>query len=387
MIIIGPLWFINFFLIIIFTIFISFIGLNKDNKIKYIPIKKTIVNNVKSDINNNIDFPSVLDRDIFNAMPVIPEEEKRPKIQPVKAFNIIEIPNPPEKIEKKSIHEDSENFLPPLQLTIKGTIITDNSRNNRVFIENNRTKDEKGYSIGDLIEDSQIVYIGKIKVIFIRSNGQQEIIFVNKASQYEDDKKNKILWNKIIEEDEEFNLIKIDLRLLEKKVHTIGHFLDELSLITYFEKDIPVGCQVGRGDKGSLADHLKLEAGDIIKSINHISVATQDSRIQIYESLFNLNDNKSIKIIVEIIRNNNIIVNNYEIYKSSYSFENSKKNFHNMGIDEEAYSLNRSINKKYIVESQINQGNNIKNNLDDIIDNDNIKNIEKGGKKNVLYRN
>jgi len=107
----------------------------------------------------------------------------------------------PSEIPLRFVDNKARDFLPPLQLNLHGTIINSNPKQNKAFIENAKNKEEKSYNLGEIIDDAQIIFIGKNKVIFIRSNGQQETLYSNKNSENEEDISSKIPWNKIIKKE------------------------------------------------------------------------------------------------------------------------------------------------------------------------------------------
>ena len=162
--------------------------------------------------------------------------------------------------------------------------------------ESIKTKEERSARLGDIVEDAQVVFIGKNKAVFIRANGQEETLYINSASAEEE----KLLslqtpWNKIIYKDND-EIYKINLSLLSKRTPSISHFLEELDIVTAFQGVIPIGCQIGTVPKESLAFSLGLETHDIIKKINNISVATPEERINIYEEIID-QENLEEKII------------------------------------------------------------------------------------------
>jgi len=279
----NSIWLVNFFLFITLGFSSLFLIFTKPKKLNFSLLKKNEFDENKEIINEIPEIQKIIDKDIFNAQPYIPEEENIPKFEPFYLINIYSIPNMPSEIPLRFVDNKARDFLPPLQLNLHGTIINSNPKQNKAFIENAKNKEEKSYNLGEIIDDAQIIFIGKNKVIFIRSNGQQETLYSNKNSENEEDISSKIPWNKIIKK--ENNQIKIDATLLSKRIKTLGNFLDELDLITFFENGLPKGCQIGYDKKDSLVNELDLKNGDIIISIDGILTAYGDSRVEIYKKL------------------------------------------------------------------------------------------------------
>ena len=91
----------------------------------------------------------------------------------------IPFPEPPaqQKIVIPAIIEPE--FLDPLQVTLKGIIVvSSNDSKNRAMIQDNKTMQEGTYKVGDLIQDAQLIRIFKNKIIFLRLNGQQEVLYL-----------------------------------------------------------------------------------------------------------------------------------------------------------------------------------------------------------------
>ena len=252
----GYLWFVNSIMLFIGVCSITFFFLFPPKTIVYKTIRANNVTEMKlPEVTKDLDTQSILSRDIFNALPVIPKAQAMPHVTPQPALQLLPNVRPPESIPVEDFEVEEEYLLPPLQISVKGTIITSNPRNNRVFLENNRTKEEKMYAIGDIVEDAQVVFIGKTKTSFVRSNGQQETIYLTPTAAKNDDSGYMYSWDKIItqfEDESGESIKKIDLRLLEKKTKSAAEFIDILDLVTYFKNNIPIGCLIGMQGSDSL---------------------------------------------------------------------------------------------------------------------------------------
>jgi type II secretory pathway component PulC len=381
MIVVGPLWFVNFSLVGFFIFVLSFLGFYRVDSVKVSLLKQSFSSTISD---KKIELPKldlIIEKDIFNTIPVILEEEKKPKIQFIPVMSVVQIPNPPAMIPVKDYINQEQDFLPPLQLAIKGTIISNNPKNNRAFIENVRSKEEKSYIVGDRIDDAQIVFIGKSKVIFVRANGQQESIYISKIIEEEEDAISKISWNNVVKSE---NGVKtIDLRLLINRINSVGAFLDELGLVTYFNKSIPIGCIVSSAGPDSLAYQLGLLEKDIITKIDNISTATQDLRISIYQKLLTQPYEKPIELDVDLIRNGNSMKLRYNLFMSTV--DAYRKNFSILNMDPSLIKQNRSNNKEQIIKEQV-KTSEIQGELEETINNQKMVLAEQGSKRYALYR-
>ena len=382
---IGPFWKINFFLITTLSISSLYLLFNIPKDINFSILKKNI-NFYDNKIENKIEsltLNSILEKDIFKAIPLIPEEELIYSFEPYKALKILQIPSIPNELEIIENYEQERDFLPPLQLNLKGTIISSNLKNNFAFIENIRSKEEKSYFIGDVIEDSQLIFIGKNKVVLIRSNGQQENLYINKNSENEEEIISRIPWKSIISIKE--NNIEIDATLLSKRVLSIGEFLDELDIVTFYENGNAIGCQIGNDSITSLVNALNLKSGDIILSIDNISTAYAESRVEIYKKLITEDYENSKNINVLILRDGKEILYKYNIFKSSE--ESFRKSIGILALSNSVINPTRSSNfDKLKIEKQIQKGHDVIGNLSLNFEKDEKKLIKKAGKKNVIER-
>lgn len=271
--------------------------------------------NAPSDLSK--DFSALVKRDILNTVTLPSVEETFQFFPAGEVVPLIPIPLAPDPIQMELPTKNEINFLPPLQVFVRGTIISSNPNQNKTFIENGRSHEEKGYSVGDIVEDAQIMFIGKDKVVFIRSNGQQESIYLHAAASIKNNEEEfrKSNWDVVVAEDE--NKIKrINVALIKERSQTVGHFINELDLATYFDKGIPVGCQIGANDtKGSLAHALGLKSGDLIISVNGIPTSTIDSRVMIYEQIMTHDyDLEEFVVEVSVMRSMQPLLFHYVLY-------------------------------------------------------------------------
>jgi type II secretory pathway component PulC len=193
-------------------------------------------------------------------------------------------------------------FLPPLGVTLKGivTVSYDDSKN-RAIIMDNKTNQEGVYKIGDMIEDSQLMRIFANKVVLVRSNGQQEVLYLREKDAKTDPMFAALSgWAEIIHEIRPGEYT-IDPALFADRVTSLAQFIDMLDLTTVYKKGQNVGCRIGTLEKDSLGLTLGLQSGDIIVRINSIPATDTAHRLKIYkEVLHAAGDAKPI--VVEYLR-------------------------------------------------------------------------------------
>ena len=192
-------------------------------------------------------------------------------------------------------------FLEPLQITLKGIIFTNNEMYNRAIIADNKTKQEKNYKVKDTIQDAQIIRILKNKVLLIRSNGQQEVLYLQEhdAQQHTGP----------VTKDQKAAIVKqidattyyVDPRAFVKQVPDLAHFINALDLTSVYHKGTNIGSRVGAIEPPSIGTLLGLMPEDIIVSIRDIPTITTAQRAAIYQDI--IKRTISDKIPVTLIRN------------------------------------------------------------------------------------
>lgn len=225
------------------------------------------------------------------------------KVEPEKpAHEEIVIPVPPHVEEAPAYKHGEAEFLPPLQIKLKGILLNSNALYSRAIIVNTKTKSEKLFKIGDLIEDATLIHIYKNKIALVRSNGQQEVLFLNEEMAqadpiYQGDR----VWATLITQVDE-STFNIDSRGFKKKIQTVAQILELLDITTAFDQGKCVGCRVGQITAGSFGALLGLQYEDVITSINNITTDTPNNRVKIYQAIKKAGGNQTIEI--SLTRNN-----------------------------------------------------------------------------------
>lgn len=234
----------------------------------------------------------IYDNDLFDtaSKPIAPEpakEKSRPEIQ---------VPLPPAPQTNAPKRSAAPEFLPPLSIKLKGVIFDANPLFSRAIVANSKTKDEKLYKIGDTIEDTTLIHLDKRKAVFIRSNGQQEILFVSDEDAQNDPVyQGDTLWPRIISRLNE-TTFGIDSKGFKKRIKNVAQILDLLDITTAFDKGKSLGCHVGQLIPHSLGETLGLRKGDIITKINDKEIKTPSQRVALYNEIINAGVNQTVSV-------------------------------------------------------------------------------------------
>lgn len=207
-----------------------------------------------------------------------------PRIAPTVEPTVPPIPDAPAAIPLKIPIEPEKVFIAPLAVNLKGVMYSyDKPDQSLAIIEFQDSKEEINYRVGQLINDAQILKMYPNKVIVVRSNGQQETLFLR------EDEAGKDL---AIETAKEISGIAVTLKNgyyhipVEKfvtYVKSLGQFIDLLGLTTVYQKGKSIGCRVGKADKDSLGIKLGFIRDDIIQQVDGLPVTDISSRVLVFD--------------------------------------------------------------------------------------------------------
>lgn len=204
-------------------------------------------------------------------------------------------------------------FLEPLQITLKGVITLSDEVDNVAIIQDSKTSATKNYRVGDKIEDAQLIRILSNKIILVRSNGQQETLYVNQYDAELDQQLHwRSNWSSVVQKKGENNYL-IDPHAFIQSVPNLAELIDKLNLITVYKKGKSIGCRVGILQPKSIGLALGLQPGDVIESINNIPATTTDSRFDIYQKIIAMDLGDTVE--VSLIRNQEELVISYTLYQ------------------------------------------------------------------------
>lgn len=236
-----------------------------------------------------INISKIYENDLFDTY--------QPEITAEQPTSLPTIPPPPPQIPITVPQEPKPQFLDPLNISLKGVfaILNDDSKN-RAIIADNKTNREAIYKVGDMIEDAQLVRIFSNKIILIRANGQQEVLYLREK----DAKTDPIYaamdnWKEVVQSIGTDNYI-INIHEFTHRVQTLGQFIDLLDLTTVYKAGKSTGCRVGQLAPQSLGTALGLVKGDIILKVNDTLVTDTSSRFAIFKQVTSLKPHDAITV-------------------------------------------------------------------------------------------
>ena len=301
-----PFWLANSTLLLLVVLAIAFIFFSRPKvppRISFEPAPD--LKPARQDI-AKIDLSKIYTNDLFDTykQPLPPPEE--PKL-------ITPMPQPPvPKLPSRPVTPPPK-FLEPLKINLRGIIVASDERMNIAVIEDTQQTKSQNYKIGDMITDAQLIRILKNKIILIRSNGQQETLYVSKHdAELEQLLMPENNWSVFIKKTAE-NVYEIDPDAFVERVRNLAQFIDLLNLTTVYRQGKSIGCRVGTIEKNSLGQALGLQQGDIIEQINNTPATDTKNRFEIYKTILNMQSGDIVSI--NLIRKNKPILIQYKLEK------------------------------------------------------------------------
>ena len=226
-----------------------------------------------------------------------------------------EIPDAPGAIPLSIPTEAPKVFIAPLPVVLKGVMyLHDRPAQSIAIIQFQDSKEEINYRVGQLINDAQILKIFTNRIIVVRSNGQQETLYLreNDAGRDLGLETAKALSTMVINQKDGVYQIPVDTFVAQVK--TLGQFIDILDLTTVYQKGKSIGCRVGKADKDSLGSKLGFSYDDIIEQVDGLPVTDVTSRVLVFDHILEKKIDDVIKVRVQ--RGGNPIQLHYGLVKS-----------------------------------------------------------------------
>lgn len=288
-----PVWIINSSLLLLCILGIAMMYLYRPEIPERQEITPEIPIRSKPRVTTKIDISTIYDNDLFDTyQPPLPEPALKDF---AKKMPVAPMPQP-----LYMPHEGPPHFLEPLPIRVTGIIIVGDNLKDTTMITNTKTQEEVSYRIGDKIQDAQLIQILSNRIILIRSNGQQEILYLRKVDALKAEQEDKP-WNSIIERINP-TTFQVDPDEFAQKAKNLGSVIDQLDLTTAYKEGKSIGCRIGMSGPQSLAYALGLHVGDIIQQVDSLPATTTDDRLAIYDYI--LARTSSDSFTIEFLRAN-----------------------------------------------------------------------------------
>ncbi len=236
-----------------------------------------------------------------------------PTIIPIRmAEQLPTLPRPPMPKPIAQRPKPIIQFLEPLPIKITGIIASSNEAKSQVTLVDNNTKKSESYRVGDKLFDAYIIRIFPRKIIIIRSNGQQETLFMYSDDAQEESRELKNpSWTDVVQKQSDSAYL-INPSAFVARVTSLAHLIDMADLTTAFKEGKSLGIRIGNMDKTSIGYGLGFVPGDIIAKIQNIKPTTTINRMKIYNQLATLD--MGSEVTVEYIRRGSPFAHTYTLF-------------------------------------------------------------------------
>ena len=333
-----PLWILNSFLLILTLFILLFVAMSRQP----IPAREDIepteeVKPIKQAA-LKINVKKIYEDDLFGTY--------KKEFEPPKEPSIVEpFPRPPKPKIAQEPKQPAPTFFDPLNVTLKGiTVLSNNSTKNRAIIADNKTNVERVYKEGDTVSDAQLARILPHKIILLRSNGQQEVLYLRERDAQDDTSYQALNdWDSIITKEGD-NHYTIDKHLFTQRIPSLAHFIDILDITTLYKKGASIGCRIGTVEDNAFARSLGLQKSDIILAINSIPTKSKEGRFSIYTKIKELSPGDTITVTLQ--RQRQEIKHTYAIQKTKTMEQREKKSVTKNISSEQLQKEKRSLLQK-----------------------------------------
>ena len=232
-----PFWVINSFLLLLAFFMAGFIYFGRPSVPERVDIQPAPYRSSARMESAKFNISKIYEDDLFDTYQkeLIPTES----IEQITA-----IPEAPAPIPIRVPEEPRPQFIEPLPISLKGIIVVLSDDNkNRAIIMDNRTNKESSYKVGDMIEDAQLIRIFSNKIILMRSNGQQEVLYLReKDAKLDPTYASANNWEGIITQTDPIHYT-INTQEFIGRIQSLGQFIDTLELTTAYHEGQSAGVK------------------------------------------------------------------------------------------------------------------------------------------------
>lgn len=315
-------WILNSSLLIVFLISQLLLFMLQKAVPRRVSISPSIGIILEDQAAEQVHIVTIYENDLFDTY-------QMPIVTPVRIDDsIIAMPQPPKNIVFQVPVEKAPTFFAPLDAMLKGVIfVKDDPSSSLAIIQFKKTKEEQNYQIGDLIEDAQILKIFPNRIIIIRSNGQQETLYLREEDAINDFDAESTFLPKNVVESSSGNKYRINIDEFVKRISNLGEFINVLDLTTAYRQGKSFGCHIGKISNDSLGSILGFKADDIIIKIDGYTLDDLSNRLAIYDHIVTSTTGDIIE--VEVLRGDETITNLYGLVDdASKNMSFSKQDIH-----------------------------------------------------------
>lgn len=309
----SPLWIINSLLVVILIGMALFILYSLKNitewpripSIKIMPRLET----VKKEGPKPKDLRLIYEEnDLFGTFKPAFIPERVPEAVP-------SLPRPPAPKPVITQQPPPIQFLEPLPIKITGIIASSNEAKSQVSIMNNNTRKTDSYNVGDKLFDAYIIRIFPRKIIIIRSNGQQETLFMFQSDAAAEIKNlTDASWDDVVQRQTDYSYL-VNPSAFGSRIASLAQFIDAADITTAFKNGESIGLRIGKMDMRSIGYALGFMPGDTIIKIQDLAPTTTKNRLKLYNQL--VQSDLGTRVKVSFMRRGQLLTNEYTLFNLS----------------------------------------------------------------------
>jgi type II secretory pathway component PulC len=307
-----PLWAINSSLLFLVLLGQAVFFMIKMPMPRRVYLEPGAMQAVEKNITTVVDIKTIYDEnDLFGTFlpraPILPKQID---------MSVPQMPDAPSAIPLTVPVEPQKVFVPPLPVVLKGVIyLHDQPSRSVAMVQFQDSKEEINYHVGQLINDAQILKILPNHIVVVRSNGQQETLYLRENDASKDlslETAKELAGLSIVHKN---GMYHIPVDKFTAQVKGLGQFIDLLDLTTVYQKGKSIGCRVGKASKDSLGAKLGFSYDDIISQVDGLPVTDIASRVLAFDNV--IEKKVGDKITVHVDRSGSTVQMHYMLTKSS----------------------------------------------------------------------
>lgn len=286
-----PFWIVNSLLLLLILIAVAFMFMSRVEIQPREDIIPRRYSAIAAEHSVQVNISKIYENDLFGTY-----QKELPQTE----IEAIPLPPAPEPLQPTIPQQPKPQFLDPLDVSLKGiTILGGDPSKTRAIIADNKTQRETNYKTGDNIEDGQLVRIFSNKIVILRANGQQEVLYLREQDAKKDPLYSLIdEWNKVVTV-VDGSTYHLNIKEFAARVKSLAQLIDMLDLTTAYRQGESVGARIGQLPEKSFGSYIGLQSGDIITAINGIDATTIDNRLKIYKKIVGMHNGDRIQMTLQ----------------------------------------------------------------------------------------
>jgi len=310
-----PLWLVDSTFLILFLAAAIFVFFSQQKLPKRITLQSETIKTASVKTAPSIDITQIYENDLFNTY----QKTVQPISQPDYSHPMPQVPT---QSTVSAPEQKNQPLLEPLNIKLKGVIVLNDASNNIAIIADTKSSEQKNYKVGDLIEDAQLIRILSNRIILIRSNGQQEVLYLNEKDIEKSPlvQSEKAHWATVVKKIHD-ELFLLDPEMFCLVVRNIAQLIDLLDLTTLYQSGKSIGCRVGNIMPDSLGAAMGIEPFDVVTLIDTLPVNETEQRHTVYQKLLEKKEGQTV--VIELLRNNAPLTFTYQLHDLKDPFDDT----------------------------------------------------------------